>query len=106
MLTSGLTAFWVDVADASDEVLMNGEGVAGKDRGEDNLRGDVGVPKLEGKDNFDSDVTNVFPFTRISSLSDDSGVQRTVGKVIFNGLLLVEFWSSSGSAMFWKERFR
>jgi hypothetical protein len=48
---------------------MKGEGEAGKDKGEDNFRGEVGVPRFEGKDNLDSDDTKEFVFNSISSSS-------------------------------------
>lgn len=100
VLIRGFSALcWLDVVDASGgEVLIKGEGEEGKDIGEDIFKGDVGVPKLDGKDNLDSEETKEF-LRDMSSISD-SGVQRTVGSEIFRGLLLVELdRSSSGSAM-------
>lgn len=35
-------------------IFVNGE--VGNDIGEDNWSGDVGVPKLEGSDRFESDI--------------------------------------------------
>lgn len=77
---------------------MNGD--VGKDMGEDAFKGDVGVPKLDGKDKFESDVTNEFVLTE--SIFEVSGVHSTVGRDILSELLLVDVASSisGGSAMF------
>lgn len=77
--------------------------MAGRDRGEDNRNGDVGVPKLDGRDNLDSEERKVFGTEKMSGLSEVSGVQRTVGKDTLRDPFLVRCASCSsdgGSAMF------
>lgn len=61
----------------SKTVFVNGD--VGKDIGEDNWRGDVGVPRLEGRDILESELL-VKEFFIGSVMSDGSGVQNTVGK--------------------------
>lgn len=73
-------------------------GDVGSDNGEDNLSGDVGVPKLDGSDNLDSEEMKEFVFIHMLDLSSGSGVQRTVGKVICRELLLCVFCSVSGES--------
>lgn len=64
---------------ASGIVFTNGD--VGNDIGDDKCSGDVGVPKLEGRDIFESE--HIKEFLIGSGMSDiGSGVQRTVGKDI------------------------
>lgn len=81
--------FGNELADEVCEVFTHGDD--GNDIGEDNLSGDVGVPKLVGSDILESEELKEFTF--ISDLSSEgSGVQRTVGNDIF----LVDFCSLPG----------
>lgn len=73
----------MELEDADCSVFIRGE--VGSDSGEGNSRGDVGVPKFDGRDILESEWTIEFVF--ISGLSDDSGVHRTVGKDILNEVL-------------------
>ena len=75
-----------EFADDVCEVFTHGD--VGNDIGEDNLSGDVGVPKLVGSDVLESEEMKEFTLIDISDLSSEgSGVQRTVGNDIF----LVDF---------------
>lgn len=84
--------------------FVNGVGDVGKDKGDDNFKGDVGVPKLDGKDSFESEFTK--------ALGSDTGmlsavsVQRTVGKDILSELLRDDDSSSCSSSdiSIWKEK--
>lgn len=83
---------------------MNGD--VGNDKGDGSCNGVEGVPKLDGKDNLDSDDTKL-AFDCTPGLSGGSDVHRTVGRDIFSELLLVDdFCSLSGESaiLFWKRR--
>lgn len=86
------------MADDVEEVFTHGE--VGNDIGEDNLSGDVGVPKLDGSDILESEEMKEFTLMEISDLSSEgSGVQRTVGNDIF----LVDFCSLPGESSIFSE---
>lgn len=68
-----------EFADDCDEVFTRGDD--GRDKGEDTFSGEVGVPKLDGRDNFDSEETNEV-LMDLSDFSSESEVQRTVGNEI------------------------
>lgn len=82
--------------------VLNGLGEDGNDIGDDNRNGDVGVERLEGNDNFDSDVTN-----DLSGISACSVGSRTVGRDILSAPFLVVAVSSvCGCSIFvWKEKY-
>lgn len=70
-------------------------GEFGRDKGDDSRNGDVGVAKFEGSDNFDSDDGKGVILGTSDLSETDSAVQRTVGKVILNGLFFAHvIWSS------------
>lgn len=87
----------VDLDIGCGEVFVNGDGEAGNDKGEERRKGDVGVPRLDGRESLDSDDTNVL--VGMSLFSEGSGVQRTVGKVIFRVLFLNVSSASGESAI-------
>lgn len=79
------------------EFFTHGED--GNDSGDDSLNGDVGVPKLDGRDIFESEEMIEFTLIDISELSSvGSGVQRTVGSDTLCVLLIVGFCSVSGES--------
>lgn len=79
---------------------MKGDGVEGSDRGEDSLRGDVGVQRLEGKEDFEFEETTL---AGISVISDEgsSTVGRDILRVPFFVGVVCSSWEVS--AMVWKE---
>lgn len=75
--------------------VLKGLGEDGSDIGDDNRNGDVGVERLEGNDNLDSDVMN-----DLSGISACSVGSRTVGRDILRAPFLVDAVSSvCGSAI-------
>lgn len=65
----------------------NGVGDVGKDTGDDIRNGEVRVPKLDGRDSFDSEVTK--DFTSGKEGSSAASVHRTVGRDILSESFLV-----------------
>lgn len=84
--------------------FVNGVGDVGKDKGDDNLKCVVGVPKVEGKDCLDSEFTKAVA-SGIAVLSVAS-VHRTVGKDILRELLRDDDSSSCSVSdiTIWKEK--
>lgn len=82
--------------------VLNGLGEDGNDIGDDNRNGDVGVERLEGNDNLDSDVTN-----DLSGISTCSVGSRTVGRDILRAPFLVDDDSlvCGSSILVWKEKY-
>lgn len=62
--------------------LTKGVGDAGNDKGDDSLKGEVGVPRLEGKESLDSDDTNGLDLDMLLSLVVESEEHRTFGRII------------------------
>lgn len=63
-------------------------GEFGKDNGDDNRNGDVGVPRLEGRDNLDSEESRILGLE--SELSEiDAAEQRTLGNFMFKEFIFV-----------------
>lgn len=83
--------------------VLNGLGEDGNDIGDDNRNGDVGVERLEGNDNLDSDVTN-----GLSGISACSVGSRTVGRDILSATFLVDADSAvcGWSILDWKEKYK
>lgn len=82
--------------------VLKGLGEDGNDIGEDNRNGDVGVERLEGNDNLDSDVTN-----DLSGIFACSVGSRTVGRDILSAPFFVDVDSSvcGLSMLIWKEKY-